>query len=300
MSSSNRPVSRSWASSFRRESRSGRHHATHEHDFDSARLGPCRGRHRVADVSTVPRNEHHQAPQLEPVRPPAGHVVSHHRVDRTGIEDRDVRQRSGRQQVVDQRPRRTAQPRVHGDAEALLGGAGHVDAVGPPRQLTEHALGRAGARHLERRRQTQRELGEIRIEKRRADFEAVSHAHAIGFREDVVRQVLADIGCLQLAERRPLGQRVACREPLQRRSRRGGERRRRHQPARLLGQPGAVPAEMRDRRRQMKGAQEAARLVGRRHLSLARRQPPAPFAPALPRTGIGIRDVMALWTSVAG
>jgi hypothetical protein len=106
----------------------------------------------------------------------------------------------------------TPEPTVDRDAEALFRRVGNLRAVGPTRKLPQQPLRLTSCTTPQMAGQRQRKLGDGRLQKRSPHLEAVCHAHAVDFGENIVRQVLADVGPLQFAEVRPERQPVAAGE----------------------------------------------------------------------------------------
>ena len=203
---------------------------------------------------------------------------------------------SATEQVVDERPRRSAQPGVHRDAEALLCARRRRR----PRRCDAPA--HAGAAWSSPPRDTLNDRGSRSAKSARSgsrNGDRTSSPCAMLIRsdlaQDVVRQVLADIRRLQLPQGRPAGKAVTDGQPRQRRGRRVRARRVVDTSRRgLVRQPGAVPGEMRDRRRQVDaraGTGGACKMVETFRSLVGSRACRSRRASAAP--SIGSRDVSA-------
>ena len=200
----------------------------------------------------MPGDEHGKAPELEAVRTSARHVIGDHASNRRGIERGDRGKGGWGEKLFDERARRSTEPGVHWNAEALLAGSGDIDTVRAPREVPQYAFGLPHPASVSNDvRQPKGELREIRIEKRRPHFETVRHAHAIGLGQDVVGQVLRDVGPLQLAKGRMVGRKaIAGRKTSGRAARRRLRSGIPDQGGGLVRQPGAVPRKVCERRRE--------------------------------------------------
>ena len=162
-------------------------------------------------------DEHHQSPQLEPVRSPAAHVIGDDGADGLRVEGRDLRERDrGASKVVHERPRRTAQPGVHGNAETLLPRAGDVRPVGSRAQISQERLVVPAADTLNDG--GSRSANSARSGSRNGA--RTSRPCAMLMRSDLARMSFGRYSrtsaCLQLAQRRPAGSAMARRKPRQR------------------------------------------------------------------------------------
>ena len=104
-----------------------------------------------------------------------------------GTEDFSVFRSAFMQRIGQQLAERSAQPFVRGNVEANLLPAEDLGRKLVFHQFFQNEFLRCPS-DLQRRRQRCGKLHNTMIEKRRADFHGMSHAHAVAFNENVIRK----------------------------------------------------------------------------------------------------------------